>query len=113
MHIQVNTDHNIAGREALGDRFRSVVSEALSRFSSHITRVEVQLSDPSGENPGGSSTHDDKRCILEARIEGRQSLAVTHEAATLHQSVEAAAGKLSRIIDHTFGRAARSDGPQA
>ena len=113
MHIQVNTDHNIAGREALADHVRSAVSEALSRFSSHITRVEAHLSDPSGENPGGSSAHDDKRCMLEARIEGRQPLAVTHEAATLHQAVDAAAGKLSRMIEHTLGRAARSDGPQA
>jgi hypothetical protein len=96
MHIQINTNHNIAGREALADHVRSVVADALSRFSGHITRG-----------------HDDKRCMLEARIEGRQPLAVTHEAATLHQAVEAAAGKLSRMIEHTLGRAARSEGSQA
>jgi len=113
MHIQINTDHNIDGREALADHVRGVVTGELSRFSGHITRVEVHLSDPSGDNAGGSSGHDDKRCVLEARIEGRQPLAVTHEAATLHQAVEAAAGKLSRMIEHTLGRAARSEGPQA
>lgn len=113
MQIQINTDHNIDGREALADHVRGVVAGALSRFSDRITRIEVHLSDQSGDDGGASSGQDDKRCMLEARIEGRQPLAVTHQAATLHQAVDVAADKLSRMIEHTLGRAARSEGPQA
>jgi len=112
MQIQINTDHNIDGREALVEHFRGVVAGALSRFSDHITRVEVHLSDQGGD-AGASSGQNDKRCMLEARIEDRQPLAVTHQAATLLQAVDGAADKLSRVIEHTLGRAARSEGPQA
>jgi len=51
MQIQVSTDANIECHEALTTQTSSVVESALSRFSDHITRVEVHrklegLSDP-------------------------------------------------------------------
>ena len=45
MQIITNTDVNIEGNEALSRQVSSVVEAALSRFSDHITRVEVHLSD--------------------------------------------------------------------
>ncbi len=101
MQVQVNTDHNIAGHEALAARVRGVVENTLSRFSDQITRVEVHLSDENGAKPG----RGDKRCMMEARLEGRQPIAVTHEADTLDQAVDGAAEKLSRAIDSLLGRA--------
>ncbi len=101
MHIQINTDHNIEGREALADQFRGVVESALSRFSEQITRVEVHVSDENSDKKGG---HDKMRCMMEARIEGRQPIAVTHHASTLDEAIEGAAGKLTRLIEHTLGR---------
>jgi hypothetical protein len=71
--------------------------------SHRITRVEVHLSDEDGQRSG----HRDKRCMMEARIEGRPPIAVTDQAATLDLAVEGAAGKLERLLDSTFGRAAR------
>ena len=100
MQIQVNTDHSIKGHEALAAQVSGVVESALSRFSDHITRVEVHLSDESGHK---SSQHD-KRCMMEARLEGRQPIAVTHQAATLDQAVDGAADKLARLIESTLGR---------
>ena len=51
MLIQVNTDHNIEGRETLATHVQGVVEDALSRFKDQITRVEVHLSDEnSGKN---------------------------------------------------------------
>ena len=41
MQIQINTDSNIQGREELATEFRIVVEDSLSRFSDHITQVEV------------------------------------------------------------------------
>jgi len=100
MQIQINTDHNIEGREALAAWVSGTVETALSRFSDHITRVEVHLSDENGAKNG---PHD-KRCMLEARLEGRQPIAVTHEAPELDQAVAGAADKLARSIENTLGR---------
>jgi ribosome-associated translation inhibitor RaiA len=100
MQIQVNTDHNIEGREELTARVRGVVEGVLIRVSNHITRVEVHLSDVNGDK----SSENDKRCVMEARLEGRQPIAVTHQAATLDQVVDGAADKLSRLIESTLGR---------
>ena len=100
MQIQFNTDHNIAGDVAMAARVSGVVESALSRFSARITRVEVHLSDENG-NKGGSN---DKRCMVEARIEAHQPVAVTHQAATVDEAVDGAADKLARLIESTLGR---------
>jgi ribosome-associated translation inhibitor RaiA len=100
MHIQVNTDHTIEGHEALADRIRGVVESALSRMSDHITRVEVHLIDESGPK----SRKNNKRCMMEGRLEGHQPIAVTDEAETIDLAVNGAADKLARLIEHTLGR---------
>ena len=101
MQIQINTDRNIEGREALAAQVSGVVESALSRISDHITRVEVHLSDENSEKKGGN---EDMRCMIEARLEGRQPIAVTHQAATLDHAVDGAADKLTRLIESTLGR---------
>ena len=55
MKIQLNTDANIDGTEALAAQVRATVEHALAHFRAHITRVEVHLSD---ENGGKSGQHD-------------------------------------------------------
>ena len=100
MQVQINTDHNIEGHEALAAQVRGLVEKALSRISDHITRVEVHLSDESGNK----TSHNDKRCVMEARLEGRQPIAVTYQAATLDQAVDGAVDKLARLIESTLGR---------
>lgn len=93
MQIQINTDHHIEGHEALAAWATGEIKTALSRHSDHITRVEVHLSDENGHKSGTN----DKRCVMEARVEGRQPLAVTHHAETLYLAVTGAADKLSRL----------------
>ncbi len=100
MQIQINTDRNIEGHEALATQVSGVVESALSRFSAHITRVEVHLSDENSDKSG----QKDKRCMLEARLEGRQPIAVTHQDATVDLAVDGAAGKLTRMIESALGR---------
>ena len=100
MQIQINTDHNIEGREALSAHIREVVERALDRSSEHITRVEVHVADENGPKSGPK----DMRCTMEARLEHQQPIAVTFDAATLHQAVDGAADKLARLVEHTLGR---------
>lgn len=101
MQIKTNTDRHIEGSEALSAQVEAVVQGALGRFSDQITRVEVHLSD---ENSGRRGGADDKRCLMEARIEGRPPTAVTHEAATVEEALNGAADKLVRSIESTLER---------
>ncbi len=104
MQIQINTDRNIEGREALAAHVSSVVKSAMSQFSDHITRVEVHLSDANGATKDVKSSQNDKRCMMEARLEGYHPVAVTAHAGTVHQSVDGAADKLARLVESTLGR---------
>lgn len=76
MQILINTDHNIEGHVSLADHVREIVKTALARFTDRITRVEVHLTDESGDKHRGN----DKRCMLEARLAG-QAQAVAREHA--------------------------------
>jgi hypothetical protein len=78
MKIQFNTDKTISGDENQEDYFTSLITEKLNRFQSHITRIEVHLSDENGKKEG----YNDIQCILEARIEGRDPIAVRCDADT-------------------------------
>lgn len=100
MHIQINTDKNIDGSDAFADQMKVIIESTLNRFVEHITRVEVHLSDENSDKAG----INDKRCLMEARLEGRQPIAVTHQAANLDLAVQGAAGKLKNMIESNLGR---------
>jgi ribosome-associated translation inhibitor RaiA len=91
---------HIDGSEALTAQVSATLTQALARFDGHITRLEVHLSDANG---GKTGPHD-QRCMLEARLEGRQPVAVTDHAATLQQAVHGAGQKLAHLLDSSFGR---------
>lgn len=101
MQIEIHTDGNIEGNEALAAQVGGVVQSALHRFSEHVTRVDVHVSDENSDKKVGNDT---MRCMMEARLEGRQPIAVTHQATTLDETVDGAADKLTRLIEHTLGR---------
>lgn len=67
MIIQLNTDNNLSVHEAFGTTLEDLLCNELSRYSEHITRIEVHLSDENGSKGG----INDKRCLLEARLEAK------------------------------------------
>ena len=101
MQIQINSGPNIQVNAELSAQVSAIVESALDRFTDQITRVEVHLSD---ENSDKKIGHDAMRCVLEARIEGRQPIAVTHNSSTVNEAVDGAADKLTRKIESTIGR---------
>jgi ribosome-associated translation inhibitor RaiA len=101
MQIQIHTGHNIEGHEALATQVSDVVEESLSRFSDRITNVDVHLNDVNSDKKGGDH---DMRCVIEARLEGLQPLAVTDQAETVNQAVDGAAAKMTHLLKHTLGR---------
>jgi len=100
MQIQINTDHNIHGYESAAASVVATLENALRRFSAHITRVEVHLGDENASKRGS----DDKRCMMEARLEGHPPVAVTHHAATIGQAIDGASEKLAHRLERTLGR---------
>lgn len=101
MLIQINTDNNIEGNESLSLQVEGRLREALDRFSSQITRVEVSLSDENSAQKFGTR---DKRCLLEARLAGLRPIAVSHEAATMELAVDGATEKMKHSLESTLGR---------
>jgi len=100
MIIQFNTDNNIQGSERLNEYFEETISNALNRFRSQITRIEVHLADENSSKEG----QNDKRCTLEARLEGLQPIAVTSNEDTLEQAVKSALDKLKSALDTAIGK---------
>jgi hypothetical protein len=101
MQIQINADHHIELSEARDQWARSVVEAALGHLAEHVSRVEVHFSD---ENAGKGGAPD-KRCVMEARLNGRPPIAVTNHAESLDAAVNGASRKLVHAMEHELGRA--------
>ncbi|MEV4539680.1 HPF/RaiA family ribosome-associated protein [Asanoa sp. NPDC049518] len=100
MRIQVQTDRNVDVSDGMVQRIEGDIESALSRFGDHVTRVEVHLaSETSGRTSG-----DDKRCVIEARLAGRQPVAVTHHASSVGEACSGAVHKLESLIGSRYGR---------
>jgi len=100
MKIQFNTDKTINGDEKHEQYFTDIIAEELDRFESHITRIEVHLSDENGNKSGNSNM----RCLLEARIEKRQPIVVSSQADTIESALSTAINKLKTSLDTILGR---------
>ena len=106
MQIQINTDETVEGGDALSAKVKASVHARLDRFKSHITRIEVHLSDQDGHKSGVA----DKRCMIEARLEGRQPQVVIEQAATLEAAYSGATKKLQSALKTTLGKLGRMKG---
>jgi hypothetical protein len=105
MQIQVRTSNGVENKDSL-DRWASdFLQEALARFSQDITRVEVQLRDVNAGKKGPG----DKRCMLEARISGRDPVAATHLAPSQDEAFRGATQRLIHLLDHTLGKLERHE----
>lgn len=100
MQIQFNTDKTVNGDERHRQHFTSLLKDGLKRFESHLTRVEVHLTDENGKKEG----LNDMKCSLEARIEGRQPVGVSCQAEKPELAVSGAIDKLKSSLDTIIGR---------
>lgn len=98
MIIQFNTDKTINGDEKSRVYFSQLIRDELRIYSSGLTRIEIHLSDENGKKEGPK----DIRCLLEARIEGRQPIAVTSQENTEEQAVSKAIEKIKSAIKSTL-----------
>lgn len=99
MQIQINPG-DVKLSEAIEQRVNDALAHLLKRFESRITRIEVHLHDENGPKHG-----PDKRCTMEARLAGKQPIAVHEDAVSLYDAIDGAAGKLERAVAHRVERA--------
>ncbi|MEO5909597.1 MAG: HPF/RaiA family ribosome-associated protein [Pelobium sp.] len=96
MTIQVNTDNHIEGKEDLINYITELFTEKLSRFDGQLTRVEIHLSD---ENAGKSGS-DDKKCNVEARLEGLDPIFASAQSDEMSKAIHESLQKIKRGIEH-------------
>jgi ribosome-associated translation inhibitor RaiA len=106
MHIQVNTSNGVENKDSLERWASDYLSEHLARFAQDITAVEVQLSD---ENHGTKAGVTEKRCMMEARINGHAPVAVKNFAPDQNLAFRGAAEKLVHALERKLGRLERHE----
>jgi hypothetical protein len=102
MHIQINTDHTIAGSARMSAYFTRHLEETFGRFNDEITHRDVFdgcKCDKAGD--------EDKRCLLEARLKGLNPVVVNHHAETMDIAVSGAMDKLVSSFGSTIGKRRR------
>ena len=100
MKILINTDSNISGTEELRTRLGVTIANAFDRFSDHLTRIEVKISDEDGDK----NSANDKRCVLEVRLKGMQPIVVTGLGDAVESAVDEAIDKMETSLDTVMGR---------
>ena len=95
MLVQINTDRNIEGSTEMIEHFTALLKERLGRFEENITRLEVHLSDENAARDAG----DDKKCVLEVRLKGKDPVVISTLESTIHKSVKSAADKMFLTLE--------------
>lgn len=108
MQVLLNTDTHVEGRQGMAQFLESEVKEALHRFGEHVTRVEAHV----GDAVSHAKAHpDDIHCTLEARLIGLEPVIVKDHAASAHQAIQGALGKLKRAVGTAVEKHAPRRGP--
>ncbi len=89
MQVLVVTDNYVDGKERFRGYVESEIARILDRFKTRLTRVEVHFHDDNSDQKGGL----DKRCAIEAHVNGLTPLNATHQASSVDVALHGAAGK--------------------
>ena len=100
MKIEFNTDKTINGDERQQEYFTTQIIKDLHKYESHITKIEVHLSDQNGNKEGW----DDILCVLDAKIDGIEPVVVRKQANTIALAVSGAVDKLKASLETVLGR---------
>ncbi|MCI4669178.1 MAG: HPF/RaiA family ribosome-associated protein [Bacteroidia bacterium] len=100
MTVQLNTDKNIQGTENLEAFVSEKLKGSLKHLTSHITRIEVHLSDQNADKGGP----DDVQCKIEARVENMQPVTVTSKSDSKEKALVDAIDKLKALLNTRLGK---------
>ena len=94
MIIQLNADKSLTIHSEYEAQITAQLTKDLERFTGHITRVEVHLSDENGNKSG----INDKKCLLEARFEGKPPIVTSDLGNTYDLALKGATEKLKHAL---------------
>ena len=100
MIIQFNADHSLTATEKFRTKMTASITDKLHRFGQSIKRLDVHFADENGSKMGVN----DKRCLLEAHIDGRPAIVAKNHAGTYELALEGAADKLNAAISSILGK---------
>lgn len=100
MTIQLNTDKNLTIHAEYENQIVEQLRTGLARFSDHISSLQVHLSDENGSKDG----QNDKKCILEARLEGRPAVIGSTFGETYDLAITGALAKLKNALTTIDGK---------
>lgn len=100
MTIQLNTDKNLTIHQEYEGKINGMITDAIGRFGDLVNRIDVHLSDENGSKDG----LDDKRCVLEAKITGKEPIAVTNTGDNYDLAIAGALNKLKSKLETVAGK---------
>jgi hypothetical protein len=100
MNIQINTDKNLTIHADYQNQITEQLTTALARFENHISSVQVHLTDENGSKDG----LNDKKCVLEARVDGRPPLIGSNLGETYDLALAGAIAKLKNALTTIDGK---------
>ncbi len=106
MQVIINSNNQVDLNKDRIQDLETTVADAMERFSSWITRVEVHLTDENSASKGGS---DDIRCLMEARPAHQQPVSIEVRASTVDHAIAEGTKTLERRLG-TMADKARTQG---
>lgn len=95
MEVLINSDNNVESSIDFKNDFREQLLHSLRRFDGYITRFEVFFSDESSNK----ETINDHKCVIEARMKGRDPERVSHNANSAKDAFNGAVDKMKTVLD--------------
>jgi ribosome-associated translation inhibitor RaiA len=101
MQIQVHTDGQIHSDENFIAKVKEHLQDKLKRYEKRIMRLEVYFHD---ENSSTKKGDQDKRCQIEARLNGLKPLSASDDQSSVMQALSGATKKLEAVIESALGK---------
>lgn len=95
MNIQLNADKNLTIHEPYEMQIKAQLTKDLDRYSNHLSRVEIHLSDENGSKAG----LNDKKCLIEARLDGKPPLVASDLGNTYDLALKGATEKIKSALN--------------
>lgn len=99
MNIILNTANNIKGSKDYQAKVSALLEAELERYSTYITRIEIHLSDQDGSH---KNTPNSRKCVMEARVEGKKPIVVTTQGDTNDHAIQGGLTKLKAALRTTM-----------
>ncbi|RYG17378.1 MAG: HPF/RaiA family ribosome-associated protein [Chitinophagaceae bacterium] len=96
----MNTDKNLTIHAEYQAQIEEQLTGTLARFEEHISSIQVHLSDENGSKEG----QNDKKCVLEAHVNGRPAVVASTFGETYDLALTGAIAKLKSALTTIDGK---------